>query len=274
MGKGKQRAVALILFAISVFIGIGWSSEHANASTRMLENMRSWAIYRGLPTLFFDDLIAYRTEIAFKVDGSYKGYKPGGLYGGTIWMPELKNPVKDWGGRTWMDFYHELFHAWWGNVLNKQSVYASYKNYLQKHYKNKYQKANWYDSTIAQEEAYAETIARLVFYRFPREIWETELGSGNKLKLICTTRTPLFRLGYIKSDIIAAASHSDEDRPQYNILHGTNFGGTSVADDIYPDEKEYEYLFAWMFHKLPPTSPESKVVMNLAKNDCPPVNEN
>jgi len=182
------------------------------------------ALNRNLPGAFFLDLFAIDAWIDVQQSNSGAHYLPGYLAGGTIYHDSVTIPLKDWKRTDFATFYNELFHAWWGNAFLKSEKFAQERTVLlnDPELQAKYRRANPSSPTLAQEEAYSETVSFLAFQIYRGSISDVE------------------KLYYQPNMTVAAVSHSD--RPGYTL----------EAESIFPDEEEYDWLFQKLFHRSAP----------------------
>ncbi|MEY4630523.1 MAG: hypothetical protein RIQ81_643 [Pseudomonadota bacterium] len=201
-----------------------------------LEPYRVAASAKGLPTPFFDELIANGAWIAVKSTSGGPSYYPGIFTGGTIYHPSVGQPLSMWTASDWSLFYNELFHAWWGNVFMKSASYSAWRDRFPGNAAllNKYRAAHPRDPRLAMEEAWSETAAFILMVWYPRPHFDT---NGN---LLGYRAASLEQLAYRKDHTVAPVSHSD--RPGY----------TPAAESTYPDESEYAGLFQLMTGKKLP----------------------
>jgi hypothetical protein len=201
-----------------------------------LEPYRVAAAAKGLPTPFFDQLIAANAWIDVKNTSGGPSYRPGIFTGGTIYHPSVGTALSMWTASDWSNFYNELFHAWWGNVFMKEARYGAMRDRFPSNpdLLNKYRAAQPRDPKLAMEEAWSETVASVLIIWYPRPHYDSD---GRLLGY----RSPdLEKMAYKQNHTVAPVSHSD--RPGY----------TPAAENTYPDEYEYRALFQMMFgQKLP-----------------------
>lgn len=172
---------------------------------------------RELPLSFFRDLIITNSHVVVK-EGSWPTYKPGVLYGGTIYMPSSSTPSK-WTRHEWASFYNELFHAWYGLAFSTLEKFAQIRDavWTSERY-NHYRKAHPGNPRLAQEEAWSETVSSVMMEVVP---WDY-----NGQRFYCEMND----LKYALDKTVAPVSHSD--RPGY----------TPEAESTYPSEFEYRNL--------------------------------
>lgn len=191
---------------------------------------------RNLPTRFFEDLFEVDAWIAVRSTEGGPHYQPGYWSGGTIYLQSVSSPVQNWKALDFTNFYNELFHAWWGNAFLRNPRFEAERKKLFSNLErsNKYRRANPSNPSLAQEEAYSETVAALIMLVYP---WPS---IDPQTKQPTTKPTPWEQLSYKINTTVAAVSHGD--RP----------GFTEEAEETYPDEEEYNWLFQKMFNRLPP----------------------
>lgn len=193
------------------------SDAQLSQSHKLMPYMKA-AATRELPLKFFRELISSDSSVVV-VEGSWPSYRPGFLYGGTIYMPSAANP-NAWTRGEWASFYNELFHAWYGLVFQKQEIYASTRSQVQTPERmNHYRKAHPSDPALAQEEAWSETVAAIMIELAPVNI-------NNTWRYV-----EIEKMKYAIGRTVAPVSHSD--RPGY----------TPEAEDTYPADWEYAILF-------------------------------
>lgn len=197
---------------------------HANYSDQLRPYFNE-SLSRNLPGTFFLDLFAADAWIEIKPTQSGPHYQPGYITGGTIYHDAVGTQLSDWKRNDFASFYNELFHAWWGNVFLRSATLAKERSQLlnDPNLKAKYRKANPSSPELAQEEAYSETVSFLIFQVYRGSI------------------TDLEKLYYQPNVTVAPVSHSD--RPGY----------TMEAESIFPDEREFDWLFQKLFLRKAPT---------------------
>lgn len=201
-----------------------------------LDSYRAAALAKGLPSPFFDQLIAANAWIDVKKTTGGPSYRPGILTGGTIYHPSVGTVPTKWTATDWSNFYNELFHAWWGNVFMKEARYASLRSRFPGNAAliSKYRAAHPRNPKLALEEAWSETVASTLIIWYPRPYFN---GEG---QLLGYRNPELSAMAYKINHTVAPVSHSD--RP----------GFTPEAESIYPDEAEYAALFELMFGRRLP----------------------
>lgn len=209
------------------------------ASAHVFDRYISAARARFLPTKILQEVVAANASIAIKSTSGGPSYKPGYFYGGTIYLPYAKKAPSKWTTIEWTNFYNEAFHAWWGTVFVKNAKYKSLKSRLfsDTMLMRKYKRANPRSPKLAMEEGYSETVASTILLANPRIRVDPDTGRHVRVPYKYET------LYYKKGQTISAVSHSD--RPGY----------TAAAENIYPDEREFNYITNWIFGKDAPPIP-------------------
>jgi hypothetical protein len=189
--------------------------------------------------LFFNELIEQNSWISVKSTTGGAQYRKGIISGGTIYFPFASQPVASLRTTEFSNFYNELFHAWWDQMFLKEDKYKEERNKLlkNKELENKYRRAHPRDPHRAQEEAYSETVATLIIYA--RGTMRQDPSTGQLIRV----PPDLSKLYYNKLKTVSPVSHSDVP------------GFTSEAENIYPDQEEYSWIFEKLFGQKPPAPP-------------------
>jgi hypothetical protein len=216
--ESSQPAESSQTAPIQPFWPVSYPSDEFLDPVHALMPYMHAAAQRGLPLRFFRELIEFESSVTV-VEGEWPSYRPGFFYGGTIYMPAAQKPGA-WSRVQWASFYNELFHAWYGHVFQKQPRYAQTRALVQTPERlDFYRRAHPTDPSLAQEEAWSETVASVMSILVPTYYdgqWHYPVLSS---------------FAYAIDKTVSSVSHSD--RPGY----------TPQAEQTYPAEWEYRILF-------------------------------
>ena len=184
---------------------------------------------KHLPLNYFRDLIADGARLKIRY-ADWPRYQPGWT-GATLYHPMIGKNFSEWKRMDWASFYNELFHAWWGQVFQKEARFATdRRSLLTRERKQHYRKAHPRDPLLAQEEAYSESIATLMIYLYPQ--YNPDGPEGRYYALSFYT--------YNRGRTVSPVSHSEQP------------GYTPEAENTYPNAAEYRVFFRQLTDHEPP----------------------
>lgn len=227
----------LFLFIASVLSTVSLGGEPT------FQDIGKAALFSDLPIILFEDITQHVSFVSIERSESHS-YQAGVFP--TIRIPEdqYETSPRVWSSIQWADFYRSLFHAWWD--LHFSGHKADWERRITAENLSTYRAANSSQPQLAQEYAYAETIAALILVYLSEKarlealaLKETNLDVRDRL-LGSLQHDALESLEYKKNRTVEPVGHSEES------------GFTKRAENIFPGRQEYRFLFYSVFGRVDP----------------------